>query len=76
MPLCKTVEQRNAQRRRNYALTRKHNGKKPWTPEEDVLILLPEDTDRVLSGKIERSVQAIQVRRSRVKELYAIPTAP
>lgn len=40
--------------------------KRPWTPVEDIIILSSDKTDRELSIQLQRSVTAIQVRRSRI----------
>ena len=42
--------------------------KRPWTYWEDKLVLAHEQPDVELSETIERSVQAIHVRRSRLME--------
>lgn len=42
--------------------------RRAWTPYEDSLVLLHSISDRELSGKIKRSMKAIQVRRSRLKK--------
>lgn len=42
---------------------------KPWTADEDVMVLEHKITDSDLSAKIERSVRAIQHRRNRLKNL-------
>ena len=52
---------RNEQRKRNYALTAKY-APREWTLLEHSI------SDRELSEQIHRSVQAIQIRRSRLKK--------
>ena len=59
---------RNAQRKRYYAKTAKYKGR-PWTAEEDKAVLAHNVTDTELSSIIERSVQAIQIRRSFLKAI-------
>ncbi len=63
-------EEWKKQRAKNYEIGRKHKRqrRKPWTPQEDALVLCFSGTDRELAAKIERSVQTIQVRRSRLKK--------
>ena len=65
----KNPDKRSEARARNYAKGREHakSTSLPYTDEEDGLILNFEGTDRELSVKIKRSVQAIQIRRSRLK---------
>lgn len=61
-------QKRSKQRAKNYAEGRKHAiPHLPYTDIEDALILDFEGTDRELAVKIKRSVQAIQIRRSRLK---------
>jgi hypothetical protein len=58
---------RNLYRQRNYAQTQgAPNTRNPWTEAEDKQVLAREVTDRELSAKLGRSVQAIQIRRSRI----------
>ena len=59
----------NKQKQRYYArgATDTRNYKKQWTKEEDNVILAREMPDRILAKKLGRSVQAIQVRRSKLK---------
>ena len=57
---------RNFQRKINYRKTAKYEPR-PWTREEDVAVLAHDILDTELSKKIERSVQAIQIRRCRLK---------
>lgn len=58
-----------AQKKRNYKLG-KPLGAKPrrvWTSHEDILITMPDRAeDRELAKKLHCSVQAIQVRRSKL----------
>lgn len=51
---------------RETAYAPKH--KQEWTDAEDRQVLARDMTDRDLSAKIGRSVQAIQVRRARIRE--------
>lgn len=61
-------EARREERRKNYAATRGgHATGLRWGQEEDRLLFDFEGTDRELSAKIGRSVQAIQIRRSRIR---------
>lgn len=60
---------RNAQRKRNYAQTAKYE-RRIWTDEEDKRVLTHDVPDRQLSSEIRRSVQAIQIRRTRLKAEY------
>ena len=53
---------RNKQRKRYYDKTRKYD-RRPWTDEEDMLVLRHCMTDTELSSWIKRSVCAIQKRR-------------
>jgi hypothetical protein len=60
----KNPDKRNEQKKRNYARGRfglPHQWN--WTLEEDELVLRAEISDRELASQINRSVQAIQVRR-------------
>lgn len=58
---------RNHQRKQNYQQTQNYD-KRPWNdPWEDELILKHDITDRELSEIIQRSVEAIQIRRCRLK---------
>ena len=56
--------------KRNFALGRKYATKsgKAWTQEEENFIMTSKLTDREIAAKINRSVQAIQVRRSRIRQ--------
>lgn len=64
----KNREKRNESRKKNYQQTAKYM-RRIWSDEEDKLVLEHSITDRELSQKIERSVEAIQVRRTRLKNL-------
>lgn len=55
---------RNEGKKRNYAARRFGNGR-PWTQEEIDLIKTSDLSDTELAAKMMRSVQAIQVKRSR-----------
>ncbi len=57
---------RNARRKRNYAKTAKYE-RRIWTEEEDKRVLEHDVPDQHLSSEIRRSVQAIQIRRARLK---------
>ncbi len=58
---------RNKQRKANYKKTRKNGVIRDWTKQEDKAVLAHDIPDAELSKKIMRSVQAIQIRRSRLK---------
>lgn len=60
---------RQAEKRRYRRRTGSFLYRRPWTPAEDALILLRPKPDRELALELRRSVQAIQVRRSRIKNL-------
>lgn len=63
---------RNARRRRNYERGRASatGGYRYWEQEEDRAIMAEDrPTDRELAEKLGRSVQAIQVRRTRLRAL-------
>lgn len=65
--MAKFKATRRAQRRRYY---RKYQGNYPfrrWTDAEDKLVLVHQVTDPKLSVRIKRSVDAIQTRRSILK---------
>ena len=63
-----TITKRNERRQRNYAQTQDApNARTEWTEREDRMVLAHEIPDRELAAKIGRSVQAIQVRRSRIR---------
>lgn len=59
-------EARNAAKARNYNQTGPSSGE-PWTQEEDRRVLAHTIPDRQLAAEINRSVRAIQIRRSRIK---------
>lgn len=60
---------RNKQRRRNYARSRGgEREREAWTPQEDAAVLEHAVADRILAGELGRSVQAIQIRRARLKK--------
>lgn len=63
-----TTNKRNERRQRNYAQTAgAPNTRSEWTEREDRLVLAHAIPDRELAAQIGRSVQAIQIRRSRIK---------
>jgi hypothetical protein len=67
MPNTTTIERRNASRKANYDQTRVDLPYRFWGAEEDKAIMAADrPSDRELSAKLERSVQAIQIRRSRL----------
>lgn len=43
------------------------NSRKPWTPEEDNLVINHKMPDRILALKLHRSQKAIQVRRHKLR---------
>lgn len=59
---------RNEIRAANYAQTRVNarNAREPWSQEEDRQVAAKAVPDRTLSERLGRSVQAIQVRRTRL----------
>ena len=62
---------RKAQKARYYAATRKNNRRrgKYWTPSEDRMIVARcRPSDRELSAKLGRSMQAIYRRRSKLRK--------
>lgn len=63
-------EVRRRNRKKNYeqSLEGARNSKELWTQHEDAAVLAHEITDRELAKKIGRSVQAIQIRRARLKK--------
>lgn len=61
------LEIRNSQRKRYYNLTSKFT-RRAWSSEEDELVLNSPLTDRELAEKMDRSVQAIQIRRCKLKK--------
>lgn len=57
----------NAQRKRYYARTANaKNGHQRWTEKEIEIVMAHEKPDREISAEIGRSVQAIQVMRSKM----------
>lgn len=54
------------QKQRYYAKTSSLYTRRPWTAEEDAMVIGHNLTDSELSVKIERSVRAIQHRRHRL----------
>lgn len=63
----KNPAKRNEYRQRNYAQTQNApNSGKEWTASEDREVMYSRMTDRELAGKLGRSVQSIQIRRSRI----------
>lgn len=67
----KHPDKKKKHRRRNYLKGRKNDFRsgKHWTKKEIEIILHCKGNDRRLAHKIGRSVQAIQVRRSKIKLL-------
>ena len=59
---------RNKERIKYYRKTAIHP-KKPWTKEDDAKVLAHEITDTELSKRIKHSVEAIQIRRCRLKAM-------
>jgi len=64
----KAVKYRNKQRKSNYKKGRIHarSGKQRWSAEEIKTLLLFTGSDFELSYKINRSVEAIQIKRCRL----------
>ena len=58
---------RKAEREKYYA-SGVRGEKRPWTTEEDRLVLDRPMTDRELSFKLNRSIRAIQARRYVIRE--------
>ena len=60
---------RNQQRRKNYQKTAgAENSKSEWTAkDEDLITASNRPHDMVLAQKLGRSVQAIQIKRSRIR---------
>lgn len=58
---------KNNSQKKNYKIGRIGAMRHKWTEEEIELILMSKLTDRELSKIIKHSVQAIQIKRSRVK---------
>jgi len=78
MPKCikkyadedKARKYRNHQRKENYKTGRLHQKVRgEWTNKEAEAILNPDASDRVLALQLKRSVQAIQVKRSKLKSM-------
>lgn len=63
----KCREARNRQRKRYYDKTAIY-GKRPWTPEQDKMVLNHDITDYELSKIIHHSMRAIQKRRCTLKK--------
>ena len=64
----KFIAHQNRCRRRNYEKGREGCYSHTWTEEEEQMLLCYSGTDRELAKKINHSVQAIQIRRHRVKK--------
>lgn len=58
---------RNLHRKRNYAKTQGYP-KREWTIQEMDLILNSNKSDAELAKVLKRSVQSIQIKRSRIKK--------
>ena len=75
MPAFKNIEERNAQRRKNYRNGKVHDyrSRMSWS-QEDVRLIHNSHargfTDRELAWDLARSVQAIQVKRSKTKGMF------
>ena len=65
----RNTEKRNEGRKNNYA-RRRFGGGHVWTDEETRLIHQSELSDTVLTERLRRSVQAIQVRRAKTKTRF------
>lgn len=63
----KYKQTRNAQRKRYYKKTANYE-KRSWTEEENKRVLDHNISDTELSSEIKRSVQSIQIQRSRLKK--------
>lgn len=61
---------RQAEKRRYRRRTGSFLYRRPWTLAEDARIMERAKPDRELAEDLRRSVQAIQVRRSRIRHLY------
>lgn len=59
---------RNAQNKRYFSKTAIYKPRR-WTDIEDVIVLEHKNTDMEISKQIGRSVEAIQVRRVRLKKI-------
>lgn len=64
----KYIAHQNRCRKRNYEIGREGCQRHDWTQEEEQLLLCFNGTDRELAKKIGHSVQAIQIRRCRIKK--------
>lgn len=62
---------RNIYRKRNYAKTQGYP-KREWTLHEMDLILYSDKSDTELARELKRSVQAIQIKRCRLKKEMAL----
>ena len=69
----KYPEQRNRSRKKNYSQTRVPRTNRKWTIREITMLFEFNGTDRQLSKKINRSVQAIQQKRHLTKDKYLNP---
>ncbi len=72
----KNLTQRNAQRKKYY---NKHsvyrqNRYARWTKDQDSIVLDHKISDVQISKKIGKSVQAVQLRRCRLKKYENLPT--
>lgn len=65
--LDKFRKTRNKYKRKYFAKTAKYK-RRAWTELEDVIILEHKNTDTEISNYIQRSVNSIQKRRSRLKK--------
>jgi hypothetical protein len=65
----KNPKKRNEERKKNYSQTNINcpNATKKWELFEEILVLKRDKTDRELHIALGRSVQAIQVKRSKLK---------
>lgn len=63
---CGRRERRREQHRRYYAKTAFKYDPRPWTPEEDRLVVAHVVPDSMLSAAIHRSLKAISNRRWRL----------
>jgi hypothetical protein len=69
MPHCKSIDERNRQRKNNYDQTRGgYKSGKRWSYKDEENLLCSRSTDRQLSKLIGRSVQAIQLKRVRMND--------
>lgn len=68
----KFIAHQNRCRKKNYQIGAIGCYRHEWTEKEDQLILCFNGTDRELAKKINHSVQAIQIRRSRIKKAFQI----